>query len=90
MTETARSAVDAGAPRLWPGFALLVGAAMLVLLLLHPGFDESWENHPAHFWLVLTAASLSVVSATPSEPPLQVKGKGDPIEAYVLHGLAPT
>lgn len=33
---------------------------MLVLLLPHPGFDESWENHPAHFWLVLTAASLSV------------------------------
>ena len=33
---------------------------MLVLLLLHPGIDESWENHPAHFWLVLGAASLSV------------------------------
>ena len=25
-----------------------------------PGIDESWENHPAHFWLVLGAASLSV------------------------------
>jgi adenylate cyclase len=60
MTDIARAAVDAGAPRLWSGFALLVGAGMLVLLLVHPGFDESWENHPAHFWLVLTAASLSV------------------------------
>jgi hypothetical protein len=23
-------------------------------------------------------------------PPLQVKGKGDPIEAYVLHAVTPT
>jgi adenylate cyclase len=63
MSGTARPAVEAAGartPRLWPGLALLVGAAMLALLLLHPGIDEAWENHPAHFWLVLGAASLSV------------------------------
>jgi adenylate cyclase len=60
VTETAGPAVEAGTSRLWPGIALLVGAGMLALLLLHPGFDEAWENHPAHFWLVFTAAALSV------------------------------
>ncbi len=63
MTEAGGPAVEAPArrrPGLWPGVALLIGAGMLVLLLLHPGIDESWENHPAHFWLVLGAASLSV------------------------------
>lgn len=63
MTEAGGAAVEGPArprPGLWPGVALLLGAAMLVLVLLHPGIDESWENHPAHFWLVLGAASLSV------------------------------
>jgi class 3 adenylate cyclase len=32
---------------------------LLVLLLARPAIDESWENHPAHFWLVLGAASLA-------------------------------
>jgi class 3 adenylate cyclase len=45
---------------LWPAAALLAGAGILGLLLVHPGFDEAWENHPAHFWLVLSAATLSV------------------------------
>src|SRR5215211_2251568 len=59
MTEAGGAAVEGPArprPGLWPGVALLLGAAMLVLVLLHPGIDESWENHPAHFWLVLGAA----------------------------------
>jgi hypothetical protein len=29
-------------------------------VLAHPAVDESWENHPAHFWLVLTAAAINV------------------------------
>ena len=45
---------------LWPLFVLVVGAAVLVLVLAHPAVDESWENHPAHFWLVLTAAAINV------------------------------
>jgi adenylate cyclase len=63
VTETAPAAVDAPTGRalgLWPAAAFLVGGGMLALLLLHPGIDEAWENHPAHFWLVLGAASVSV------------------------------
>ena len=45
---------------LWPGLAFLAGGALLGLLLIHPGFDEAWENHPAHFWLVVSAAAVSV------------------------------
>ena len=44
----------------WPVAALVLGAGLLAILLLHPGIDEAWENHPAHFWLVLGAASISV------------------------------
>ena len=32
---------------------------LLVLLLARPAIDKSWENHPAHFWLVLGAAALA-------------------------------
>lgn len=32
---------------------------LLALLLARPAIDESWENHPAHFWLVLGAAALA-------------------------------
>jgi class 3 adenylate cyclase len=32
---------------------------LLVLLLARPASDKSWENHPAHFWLVLGAAALA-------------------------------
>jgi adenylate cyclase len=39
---------------------LVVGAGVLVVVLAHPAVDESWENHPAHFWLVLTAAAINV------------------------------
>jgi class 3 adenylate cyclase len=47
-------------PLLWPGLAFLAGGGLLGLLLVHPGFDEAWENHPAHFWLVVGAAAVSV------------------------------
>jgi adenylate cyclase len=32
---------------------------LLALLLARPALDKSWENHPAHFWLVLGAAALA-------------------------------
>src|SRR5262245_9034384 len=41
---------------------LAVAAAPLLLLavlLVRPAIDESWENHPAHFWLVLGAAMVA-------------------------------
>ena len=37
--------------------------ALLALLLARPATDESWENHPAHFWLVLGAALLATALA---------------------------
>ncbi len=42
---------------------------LLVVLLARPAIDGEWENHPAHFWLVLgaalvaTALGLSVTTA---------------------------
>ena len=33
----------------------------LALLLSRPRLDVHWEHHPAHFWLVLITALLSVV-----------------------------
>jgi adenylate cyclase len=34
-----------------------------VLLLVAPGADLQWEDHPAHFWLVLSAGVLSGILA---------------------------
>ena len=38
--------------------------ALLALILAEPEIDRRWENHPAHFWLVLAAASVSVALGT--------------------------
>ena len=32
---------------------------LLVVLLARPAIDGDWENHPAHFWLVLGAAFVA-------------------------------
>jgi adenylate cyclase len=45
---------------LWPLFVLAAGAGVLALVLAHPAVDQAWENHPAHFWLVLWAAAINV------------------------------
>jgi class 3 adenylate cyclase len=39
--------------------ALIAPAAVFVILLARPQADRVWENHPAHFWTVLTAAAAS-------------------------------
>src|SRR3954470_11512503 len=39
--------------------ALVFPAAVFVILLARPQADRVWENHPAHFWTVLTAAAAS-------------------------------
>jgi adenylate cyclase len=39
---------------------VLAPLGLLALVLASPGVDESWENHPGHFWLVLLTASTSV------------------------------
>src|ERR687891_1157459 len=44
------------------GSSIAVGLAPLALfavLLARPSLDASWENHPAHFWLVLGAAAMA-------------------------------
>ncbi|HET7808045.1 MAG TPA: adenylate/guanylate cyclase domain-containing protein [Gaiellaceae bacterium] len=58
--EAERPLAGGAAHPLWPLFVLAVGAGVLVLVLAHPAVDESWENHPAHFWLVLSAAAINV------------------------------
>lgn len=58
--EAARALTRRVGHPLWPLFALVVGGAVLALVLAHPAADETWENHPAHFWLVLGAAALNV------------------------------
>src|SRR5215210_6506440 len=44
----------------WLG-ALALPVAGLALLLANPGLDAHWEDHPAHFWLVVSVAAVSVV-----------------------------
>jgi class 3 adenylate cyclase len=51
-----RRAVDA---LRWP-VGLAVPLVLLAVVLAHPVVDRSWENDPAHFWLVLGAALASV------------------------------
>jgi adenylate cyclase len=40
---------------------LALPLAGLALLLARPQADAHWEHHPAHFWLVLTTALVSLV-----------------------------
>jgi class 3 adenylate cyclase len=40
--------------------AAVVPAVLWVVVLTMPAVDERWESHPAHFWLVLSAALASV------------------------------
>jgi adenylate cyclase len=42
------------------GVAALAPLGLLLLLRAAPDADPRWENHPAHFWLVLSAALLAV------------------------------
>ena len=48
-------------PRVLPwAVAPATAAIFFAVMLGHPSADERWESHPAHFWLVLAAASASV------------------------------
>jgi adenylate cyclase len=40
-------------------FSVVVPLSILALLLAQPALDAVWENHQAHFWLVLAAAALA-------------------------------
>jgi adenylate cyclase len=46
--------------RRWPATVALP-LALLALLLARPAVDAIWENHQAHFWIVLAAAATATV-----------------------------
>ena len=57
-----------GPPRGWDrrvtaaiGAAIVVPLAALVVLRVWPELDLLWQHHPAHFWLVLAAAAVTVM-----------------------------
>jgi adenylate cyclase len=58
---TMRVALDASR---WPA-ALALAAPLLglVVLILRPELDVTWEHHPSHFWLVLGTAGVNVALA---------------------------
>src|SRR5215831_17376078 len=63
MSEAAVEPVEARARDtrgVWPGLAIVAGAAVFAAVLARPALDGTWENHAAHFWIVLTAAALNV------------------------------
>lgn len=63
MTLGPVAASDAGRPErlvAWAAVGTAVPAAVWGAVLALPGADGRWENHPAHFWLVLSAALASV------------------------------
>ena len=39
--------------------AVAAPLALVAVLLARPRLDATWENHPAHFWLVLAAALIA-------------------------------
>ncbi|HEY4620411.1 MAG TPA: adenylate/guanylate cyclase domain-containing protein [Gaiellaceae bacterium] len=39
--------------------AIAAPLVLVAVLLARPRLDATWENHPAHFWLVLTAALIA-------------------------------
>jgi class 3 adenylate cyclase len=43
--------------------AIVLPAGGFALLLVDPGLDLAWEDHPAHFWLVLAAAGVTAALA---------------------------
>ena len=43
----------------WWIVAVSAPLVLLALFLARPTIDEKWENNPAHFWLVLAAASIA-------------------------------
>ena len=67
MTTTAAPGRDRFVYTPWmlaaAGAVLALPLLGLLLLLRRPGLDLHWEHHPAHFWLVLLTAALSVVLA---------------------------
>ena len=60
---TAQQGGPAASRLVGTAIALCIPLAGLALLLANPTLDAMWQHHPAHFWLVLSAALLSAVTA---------------------------
>jgi class 3 adenylate cyclase len=60
---TAQQGGPAASRLIGTAIALCIPFAGLALLLANPTLDAMWQHHPAHFWLVLSAALLSAVTA---------------------------
>ncbi len=58
------------------GIVLLLPSAGLALLIRRPQLDVHWENHPAHFWLVLVTAAMSAVLAYATSVAAARRGDG--------------
>lgn len=66
MVATQPTAAPGGAtatPLVGTAVALAIPLVGLALLRANPGWDATWQHHPAHFWLVLVAALLSAATA---------------------------
>jgi class 3 adenylate cyclase len=55
--------------------------AGLLILLVQPEFDITWEHHPAHFWLVLSTALICVALGVAIG--IVADRRGDPRLAFV-------
>ena len=64
-TRTTATLAFVGRPSLarWRPVLLALPLTGLGLLLIRPELNVEWHHHPSHFWLVLTAAAVSVVLA---------------------------
>ncbi len=60
---TTRAAVPSSRITVFLVAALALPMLGFALLLAQPGLDITWEHHPSHFWLVLTAGGLNAVLA---------------------------
>jgi adenylate cyclase len=57
------STANGGLTALIAAAAVALPAAGFVLLIAAPDVELVWEDHPAHFWLVLAAATVTAVLA---------------------------
>ncbi len=58
-SQTRHSRMSLAGPAVWV-LHLLIPVAALWLLVARPDLDVRWQHHPAHFWLVLFTAAVSV------------------------------